>query len=161
MLNIPPDKPSMPSGPGSGRPGIHYAYTSSATDPDEDPISYTIDWGDGTTSIIGPLDSGIVASINHTWTRAGTYQIRAKAIDGKGATSEWSESWTVSINAPPNKPSTPSGSKSVYAWASTSYSTFAKDPDEDSVEYTFDWGDGNTSTTNFVKSRRNTSTLHK
>ena len=159
-LNNPPDKPSVPSGPSSGRPGIHYVYTVSATDPDEDPISYTFDWGDGTTSIIGPVDSGIVASLNHTWTRAGTDQVKAKAIDGKGATSEWSESWTVIINAPPNKPATPSGSKSVYAWASNSYSTLAADPDEDSVEYTFDWGDGNTSTTNFVKSGSNANTLH-
>ncbi len=159
-VNAPPDNPSIPFGSSSGQPGIHYTYIVSAFDPDGDQINYTYDWGDGTTSIIGPVDSGIVASINHTWTRAGTYQVKANAIDCKGATSEWSESWTVIINAPPNKPSTPSGSKSVYAWASNSYSTFATDPDEDSVEYIFDWGDGNTSTTNFVKSGSNASALH-
>jgi len=159
-IDAPPDKPSMPSGPSSGRPGTNYAYIASATDPDEDPISYTFDWGDGTTSIFGPVDSGILASINHTWTKAGTYQVKANANDGKEETSEWSESWTVIINAPPNKPSTPSGSKSVYAWASNNYSTFATDPDEDPVDYTFDWGDGNTSTTNFVKSGSNANTLH-
>jgi len=159
-IDAPPDNPSMPSGPSSGRPGTNYAYISSATDPDEDPISYTFDWGDGTISIFGPVDSGVVASINHTWTKAGTYQVKTNANDGKGETSEWSESWTVIINAPPNKPSTPSGSKSVYAWVSNSYSTFAADPDEDPVDYTFDWGDGNTSSTNFVKSGGNACALH-
>ncbi len=160
VLNTPPDIPSTPSGQSSGRPGTLYTYTVSATDPDGDQINYTFDWGDGTTSIIGPVDSGTTAGANHTWTKGGTYQVKADSTDSKGATSGWSKWRAVTMNAPPNNPSTPSGPISVYAWALNSYSTSASDPDEDPVECTFDWGDGNTSTTNFIASGSNASALH-
>jgi len=157
VLNTPPNDPSTPSGPSSGRPGILYPYSISATDPDGDQISYTFDWGDGTTSIIGPVDSGAAAGSNHTWTKGGRYQVKADATDSKGATSGWSEAWIVTINAPPNSPSIPSGPVSVYAWASNNFSASVIDPDEDPVECTFDWGDGNKSTTRFIASGSNAS----
>jgi plastocyanin len=160
MLNTPPHNPSLPSGPGLGMPGTLYTYAVSATDPDGDQIEYTFDWGDEATSIIGPLASDKVAEATHTWTRAGTYQVKARAEDSKGATSGWSDLCTVTINTPPKNPSPPSGPVSVYAWTSNSYSTSAADPDDDPVKCTFDWGDGNISTTNFLKSGSNTSALH-
>lgn len=160
IYNNPPRTPKMPLGNASGIPGANYYYYTSAVDPDGDQIEYTFDWGDGTTSIIGPADSGTKAIANHSWSKSATYFIRANATDSKGATSGWSESWTVFINAPPNNPSMPSGSVSVYAWASNSYYTSTIDPDEDPVECTFDWGDGNKSTTDFVKSGSNASALH-
>ncbi|MDD2754514.1 MAG: PKD domain-containing protein [Methanothrix sp.] len=160
IYNNPPQRPNMFLGNASGIPGANYCYYASAVDPDGDQIKYTFDWGDGTTSIIGPADSGTKISANHSWSKSATYQIRANATDSKGATSGWSESWTVFINAPPNNPSMPSGSESIYAWAPNSYSTSIIDPDEDPVKCTFDWGDGNKTTTDFVKSGSNTSTLH-
>jgi hypothetical protein len=160
IMNAPPNNPSMPSGTSSGRPGTLYTYTVFTVDPDGDQIKYAFDWGDGTTSIIGPADSGTEVSANHSWSKSATYHIRVNATDNKGSTSGWSESWTVIMNAPPNNPSTPSGPISVYAWTSNSYSTSTIDPDDDSVECTFDWGDKNKSTTDFVKSGSNVSALH-
>ncbi|VVB72952.1 PKD domain protein [uncultured archaeon] len=160
VINILPSNPSMPSGPDSGRPGVQYVYTVSATDPDGDRISYSFDWGDGITSITGPEESGVVASANHTWARSGAFRVKASAQDSKGGTSGWSEPRTVVINAPPGRPSTSSGPSMVYAWAANGYTATAEDPDNDSVECTFDWGDGNTSTTNFVKSGSNVSAQH-
>jgi len=154
-LNTPPNDPSTPSGPSSGRPAILYHYAVSATDPDGDQINYTFDWGDGTTSVLGPVDSGVAAGSSHAWTKGGRYQVKAEALDSRGATSGWSEAWIVTINAPPNSPSMPSGSVSVYAWASNNFSASVIDPDEDQVECTFDWGDGNTSTTKFIASGSN------
>ena len=159
-INIPPNSPSMPSGPSSGRPGTLYTYSASAVDPDGDEIEFSFDWGDGTTSIVGPGDSGEEAEAGHAWIQAGTYQVKANAADSKGATSEWSKSWTVIINAPPDNPSTPFGPESVYAWSSNSYFAYAADPNDDLVKCTFDWGDGNTSTTDFIKSGSNTSAQH-
>ncbi len=154
-LNTPPNEPSTPSGPGSGRPGVIYNYTVSAADPDGDQINYTFDWGDGTTSVFGPFDSGVAAGSSHAWTKGGRYQVKVDATDSRGATSGWSEAWIIAINAPPNSPSTPSGPVSVYAWASNNFSASAIDPDEDQVVCTFDWGDGNTSTTELVASGSN------
>lgn len=159
-INTPPGGPSAPSGPSSGRIGIPQTYSVSAIDPDGDQINYTIDWGDGTTLIVGPMDSGAYAIVKHTWTKAGIYQVKAAATDSIGSTSRWSEQWAVIINAPPNRPSKPSGPISVYAWALTSYSTFVTDPDNDSMNCSFDWGDGNRSITNLIPSGGNVSAVH-
>ena len=160
-INTPPNNPLTPSGPNFGKPGTSITYKLSATDLDRDQIKYTLDWGDGTFSTTDFVDSGTSASANHTWVSAGTYIVKANATDNRGASSGWSDPLTVNINTPPNDPSTPSGPLSVYAWASYGYSASAVDPDEDLAKYTFDWGDGNISTTNFVMSGSNISASHK
>ena len=100
--NNPPDIPSTPSGRDwVGHSGIPYRYSTSATDPDGDRVKYTFDWGDGSTSETGFVDSGTIASESHTWEcrpwEGETYYIRAKARDSKGASSGWSDSKTLSI----------------------------------------------------------------
>jgi hypothetical protein len=160
-INTPPNNPLTPSGPSSGKPGTSKAYNLSATDLDGDQIEYLLDWGDGTTSIISFIDSGILISVNHTWIKAGTYLVRANVTDSRGASSGWSLPLTVNINAPPDKSSIPHGPQSVYAWASYGYSASTVDPDEDPIKYTFDWGDGDITTTNFIESGSNISAQHK
>ena len=58
---------------------------------------YTFDWGDAAESTTPLINSGVAASANHTWNKAGTYKIRAMATDSKGAFSEWSESLDITI----------------------------------------------------------------
>lgn len=160
IINTPPSKPNAPSGPISSQPGVSCNYSVSSKDADEDQMRYILDWGDGTESITGFLVSGRQASANHSWNKAGTYRIRALAIDERGASSAWSEMQNVTINSPPDKPSQPSGPGSVYAFAAHAYSSFAFDPDGDEVEYTFDWGDGNTSFTNPISSGSIAGAMH-
>jgi len=97
-VNNPPNMPTMPSGPGSGKIKRTYRYTTSATDPDGDTLKYTFDWGDGVTSVTRSVRSGISASSFHTWGKAGTYQIKVMATDSKGATSIWSSRLVVTIS---------------------------------------------------------------
>ena len=88
-----------PSGSVSGIPGQSYSYSTSATDTDGDQVRYTFDWGDGSTSVTGPFDSEIIAAASHSWIKAGTYQVKAKAIDADipGMTSGYSDPLTVTI----------------------------------------------------------------
>ena len=162
--NSPPNKPSMPSGTTSGTSGTSYSYSTSAIDPDRDQVKYTFDWGDGTAqSQTGFVNSGTIASTSHTWSKAGTYQVKAMATDSRGAISGWSDPLVVTItaNSPPNKPSMPSGTTSGTSGTSYSYSISAIDPDRDQVKYTFDWGDGTAqSQTGFVNSGTIASTSH-
>jgi len=103
--NNPPNTPSMPSGPTSGSSGVSYAYTTSATDPDSDQVKYRFDWGDGNTSETGYVDSGVAAGQSHAWTAQGVYSVKAMALDGRGATSAWSNALTVTIsNKAPDPP---------------------------------------------------------
>ncbi|NPV61381.1 MAG: PKD domain-containing protein [Methanotrichaceae archaeon] len=144
--NSPPLSPALPSGPDSGRTRVYYSYSASTTDPDDDQLKFTFDWGDGTTSQSSLISSGSAASLSHRWSRTGTFSVRAMATDSKGASSEWSPSLTVTIsytlNSPPEQPLPPRGADKGFQRRSYYYSATASDPDGDSVKYVFDWGDG-------------------
>lgn len=99
----PPSAPSI-SGPPSGDEGKSYNYTFVATDPENDNISYEINWGDGTIdSWYGPVASNVSITRNHTWSSKGTYVIQARAKDSHGAIGAWG---TLSVTMPQNKPFT-------------------------------------------------------
>jgi len=91
-----PNAPSMPSGATSGFKGTSYSYTTSATDPNGYQVKYTFDWGDGTKTTTGLVNSGKSASASHKWV-TGTYQVKAMATDSKGASSGYSAPLNVSI----------------------------------------------------------------
>ncbi len=107
--NRAPTTPSTPSGPTSGTSGVSYTYTTSANDPDGDQIKYTFEWMDGTTSTTALVNSGATASASHSWNvPAGSttkYNIRVKATDSRGKSSEWSNQLPVSITGV-NRPDT-------------------------------------------------------
>ncbi len=161
--NAPPSIPSIPSGPGAGRKKTAYTYTTSATDPYGDRIKYTFDWGDGRTFVTNYAGSGKSVSATHSWDKTGNYQIKAKAIDSKGASSGWSNIQTIKVsreNSPPIKPRRPIGPSRGLIGVSYLYSTFSKDPDGDKLLYLFDWGDGTKSESGPVASGRSMVASH-
>lgn len=170
-VNNPPATPSVPSGSASGTSGISYSYSTKATDPDGNQIRYTFEWGDGTTSITSLVSSGTSGSASHSWTIAPgetkTFSVFARATDEVGASSGLSAPLAVVItgptitNSPPKTPRIPSGSLVGRTTYTYTYKTMANDPDGDMVKYTFDWGDGNTSTTGYVPSGTYASASHK
>jgi hypothetical protein len=72
----------------------------SSNDQEGDQLSYTFDWGDGSSIATSLISSGMVISEFHTWTKAGTFQVKAMATDSKGATSGWSNGLTVTVGSP-------------------------------------------------------------
>ncbi|HSD58303.1 MAG TPA: PKD domain-containing protein, partial [Methanotrichaceae archaeon] len=161
-LNRPPAAPALPTGPTAGYAWVSYVYATSATDPDGDLLSYTFDWGDGTSSEVEQIGSGASASASHAWSVAGTYYVKVSAEDGKGGVSPWSGPLTVRISANrlPAAPAIPTGPVAGINGASYSYTTSAADLDRDKVKYTFDWGDGTSSVTGLVKSGSKASAAH-
>jgi hypothetical protein len=90
--------PLIPSGTTEGETWKSYSYTTSVNDPDEHDVYYWFDWGDGSnTSWIGPYTSGQEISITHTWDSPGNFNVKVKAKDIYGATSDWSEPLQVNI----------------------------------------------------------------
>lgn len=90
-LNRAPSVPVMSLGPSNGMATVNVGqqFNFMSTDPDNDPLSFSINWGDGTTATVLPgqqTSSGsyIVGAL-HTWTAAGSYTINVTASDGKGA----------------------------------------------------------------------------
>jgi plastocyanin len=142
----PPNTSSKPSGLSNGYTGTAYSYSTVACDPDGDPVKYTFDWGDNSTSETVFVNSGINANASHSWSIPGIYKIKTIVTDIYGATSSWSSSKNITIsNQPPN---------------TYNYSTSTTDPDGDQVNYIIDWGDGATSETGFLNSGTNASISH-
>jgi len=86
-----PDTPSTPSGPSSGFQQTSYSFSTSAVDPDEDPLEYRYDWGDGAISAWGS------ASRSHYWSSSAIFCVRAQARDSYGAFSDWSDCHDINI----------------------------------------------------------------
>jgi len=155
--NSAPHMPEAPLGPSQGRISKLLSYSATSKDAEGDRISFSFDWGDGTASKT-PLSSSTMGSSNHIWKEEGSYQVKAMATDGRGASSGWSQplrliiSGSSAANSPPKKPSPPAGIYSGLAGISYTFTGYAADPNRDPLTYTFDWGDGQTTTTDLMRS---------
>ena len=100
-VNSPPNQPYQSDGPTDGLVGINYEYTFTATDPDDDNISYYVDWGDENFSGWTELHpSGESITLSHNWGIEGTYNISVKVKDEYGLESVWSDMLSVEITEP-------------------------------------------------------------
>ena len=87
-------QPDMPKiyGAVNGQPEIEYEYGFISTDPENDNLTYEIDWGDGNIETdIGPYPSGEIFSLVHSWNKTGSYSIRARVKDDFDYFSNWAE----------------------------------------------------------------------
>jgi hypothetical protein len=104
-VNIAPATPTTPTGEESGKTKNSYTYFTSTTDIEGDNIYYQWDWGDDTTSEwLGPYQSGEPINTSHGWSDQGSYEIKARAKDSQGGTSEWSEPLRVRMPYTPRLP---------------------------------------------------------
>ena len=78
--NHPPSLPSV-NGTSSGKKNVVYEFSAVSTDPDDDLISYSFDWGDGDTTITELLPNGTMTIQNHSWGSAGQYILTVRAFD--------------------------------------------------------------------------------
>lgn len=161
--NSPPETPSTPLGPTTGRMRNTYSYSTSAKDPDGDDVKCIFDWGDKTQTETVFVRSETSANASHTWQKAGTFYVKAKATDDK-ADSPWSGTLAVRIsstaNASPKAPSTPAGTTRGTAGKAYTYTSFAGDPNGGQVKYTFDWGDKTRSETAYKGSGKSVRVSH-
>jgi C1A family cysteine protease len=88
-------------GPQSGLTNTPHTYKLSAVDPQNDDVSFTVDWDDGKVEEgLGPVASGEQLMINHSWNKKGSYTIRVQAKDTHGNESYWT---TLPVTMPKNK----------------------------------------------------------
>ncbi|MCX7732268.1 MAG: hypothetical protein N2248_03790 [candidate division WOR-3 bacterium] len=71
-----------------------------AVDPEDNVITYWIEWGDTTSVRWSPFfQSGETIPRTHVYCDTGVYFIRAKARDIDRAESDWSDTFTIRIEA--------------------------------------------------------------
>jgi hypothetical protein len=90
LVNKAPTTPVI-NGPTSGVINTEYTFDVYATDPNNDMLTYIIEWSQNEQETTNPSPSGVPVTVNHTWSEQGEYTIKVKAIDSYGAESDWGE----------------------------------------------------------------------
>ncbi|MBA7468865.1 hypothetical protein ES707_04121 [subsurface metagenome] len=107
------------------------SFSVSATDPDGDTISYSLE---------GLPTGAVFGSQTFTWTpgydQAGTYSVTFIASDGEDQDSEPITITVINVNRPPVLSSI--GNKSVYAGDLLTFTLNATDPDGETITYSVD-----------------------
>jgi MYXO-CTERM domain-containing protein len=125
------------TGDTAGDEGDSFSFACTATDAGTDDIvSYTLDMGDGTTAL------GAVAS--HTFADDGTYTVTCDVSDHDGGT----DSASLTVIVQNVAPTLTSATTSVTGdeGETLSFAATATDPGDDTITYTWDFGDGDTAT---------------
>ena len=100
--NSSPGTPTI-TGTVNGTVREEYWYRFTSIDPDNNPVTCSIDWGDGSAIESKDFASGEQGWASHTYTRSGAYTIKAKARDTLGAESDWG-TLTVTMPTSYNQP---------------------------------------------------------
>ena len=126
--------------------GESVSFTSTGSDPDNDSLSYSWDFGDGLAST--------AASPVHTYSTAGTYIATVMVADAAGATG----TATVVVHVYKNldRPTARFTTSEVVAFASAPFTfdaSFSSDPGNAITSYVWDFGDGSANGSGQVISR--------
>jgi len=98
--NNPPNDPTI-DGPLEGNAGWTYWYRFRASDPDNHPITYLIDWGDRDSEWTIYHESNRTIKVDHIWDEPGNYTISCKVQDSVGDESDWAYLDVEMIKQPP------------------------------------------------------------
>ncbi|MFH1100653.1 MAG: PKD domain-containing protein [Methanobacteriota archaeon] len=126
---------------------------SRSYDPDGTITSLHWMFGDGTN------DTGKI--VTHAYTQAGTYTVTLTVTDNNGASdSNTTTAVIVSANQPPNPP-TVTGPTTGKQNESLEFTAVSTDFDNDTIQYVFTWGDGETTTSEFLPNGTQTMQTHE
>ncbi len=103
---------------------------SISVDRDGTIVSYEWDFGDG--------NNGTGKFINHTYTTDSNYTVTLMVTDNDGKKHNKTRT-VVKFNIPPSTPTAPIGLDMLKPYISGKYYTETSDPNDDMVQYRFDW----------------------
>jgi hypothetical protein len=126
--------------------GLAFWGASASTYWDEDDIlergTFQAWWEDGLEWIGGMTDMGLLYLYeNYSGGGSTKYYFEAYNVNGDPSVRIWSENPSL----PPETPTIPVGPEEWVQFTETTFTSTTTDPEEDSIYYLFDWGDGKNS----------------
>ncbi|MBI3442597.1 MAG: peptidoglycan-binding protein [Candidatus Sungbacteria bacterium] len=151
-INNAPQINEFPSVPSNIQPGQGVSFSWHATDADNDNLSWSVDWGDGTVAesacpvpMFRSQGANWTFVQSHTWSNSGTYTVKATVSDCRGGTNM--HVFVVSVGqASNNLPPVIFGLKAptvLRVGESGTWTIQARDPENGSLSYRVTWGDEN------------------
>ena len=111
-----------------------------------DLAGYKVHYGTVSGSYTNSIDVHKVTTYSVAGLNVGqTYYFSASAYNASGASSGYSNEVTYAIpaaNGAPTAPAVPNGPAAAMVGSSAAFTTSATDPNGDTVEYFYDWGNG-------------------
>lgn len=138
--NHPPDAPII-TGPSEGLVDEDQTFSIVSDDQDGQFLTYTINWGDGTSDEIGPLESGTSFNIIHNWNETDTYHIMVYVTDMYAQSSSY-HIITILQDYLPEPPEIDGPDEGVVNDSCPSFKISSEDPYGLDLTYYIDWGDG-------------------
>jgi len=96
---VAPNQPLRPSGPSACTTKASGVYSVKAVHPLDDSVSFQFYWGDQLGDWGPMVASGRTYQASHVFDTIGTYMIAARARDGRGLESAWSDSLRVVVRS--------------------------------------------------------------
>lgn len=112
------------------------ADMSGSSDPNGDPLTYRIDWGDGSIST--------TKTATHKYSSKGTYTVTGTVTDASGASSSASQIVSVRNSAPSARLTVTPGEGDLTTEFVADMSG-SSDPDKEPLTFEIHWGDGSVS----------------
>ena len=141
--NHPPYQPNDPSPEnGSTDVDINANLYWTGGDPDGDPVTYDIYFGDSSPPPKLVSNQSGSSYEPGKMNLSTDYYWKIISWDYLGDSNEsplWNFTTSAVVNNPPETPSQPSGTEFGFVYVSYDYSTFSTDPNDDNVSYGWDW----------------------
>ncbi len=129
---------SLSTSPEAGPQNLTVRAELEAADPEDDPLGYRIDFGDGSAAQSGQVGAD---GIEHTYTRTGVFVVRAEVDDGRAGAAA-----TATVTVTPPEPLRPAAGDDalVVTGAAVAFDGTGSRPLAGVSGYRWDFGDGST-----------------
>ncbi|MCQ2142607.1 MAG: S8 family serine peptidase [Bacteroidales bacterium] len=127
------------------RVGGSLAVDFTASDPDDDVCTFTLEGGDGSATLTSTGNNKCRITINTAIKYVGTHKATLKAEDGNGGSAAYPLEYTVLATSNPVISTDYTGDYTVRVGSSLAIDFTASDPDGDICTFTLEGGDGSAS----------------